>query len=203
MSIAFYIVTIVSFYFLCYIDVGVIFVDENYVESNVTKIFSNNLKYYREKALLSQSSLAKKIGTQTAVIARYEAGNALPRIDVLVKIATALNVSPNMILNYTRSNLQSSLKVANNAGLAFYDTGENVEYLFYEGDRYDEMHEKKVTFSYDEFISFINLHYSVSLKLFQELTNATFRESVRSTITKNYYKVSDKTFLKMEDIKIK
>lgn len=167
---------------------------DNYAEKDTVKIFSKNLKYYREKSLLSQSQLAKKIDTQTAVIARYEAGNALPRIDVLVKIATALNITPNALLNFTRSNLQSSLKLANNAGLAFYDTGECIEYHFMEGDRYDEMHEKKVTFSYDEFVSFINLHYSVSLKLFQELTNATFRESVKIDILENYYKVSDKPF---------
>lgn len=171
---------------------------DNYAELDTIAIFSKNLKYYREKSLLSQSQLAKKIDTQTAVIARYEAGNALPRIDVLVKIATALNITPNALLNFTRSNLQSSLKLANDAGLAFYDTGEFIEYRFWEGDRYDEMHEKKVTFSYDEFISYINLHYSVSLKLFQELTNATFRESVRSNILKDYYKVSDKAFCNVE-----
>jgi transcriptional regulator with XRE-family HTH domain len=167
---------------------------ENYAMLDTIAIFSKNLKYYREKALMSQSQLAKKINTQTAVISRYELGDALPRIDVLVKIATALNVSPNKLLNFTRSNVQSSLKLANNAGLAFYDTGECIEYRFMEGDRYDEMHEKKVTFSYDEFVSFINLHYSVSLKLFQELTNATFRESVKIDILENYYKVSDKPF---------
>lgn len=191
-------VSVATFYILCYSVLEVIDMKDNYAELDTIAIFSKNLKYYREKALMTQSQLAKKIDTQTAVIARYENGGALPRIDVLVKIASALSVEPNLLLNFTRSNLQSSLKLANNAGLAFYDTGECIEYRFWEGDRYDEMHEKKVTFSYDEFISFINLHYSVSLKLFQELTNATFRESVRSEIIKNYYKVSDKTFCDVE-----
>lgn len=42
---------------------------------------------------LTQSELAKKIGTKQSAIARFESGNANPSLDFISKIAKALNAT--------------------------------------------------------------------------------------------------------------
>jgi len=47
----------------------------------------------RAKRKLSQVELAKRVGTGQASIARIEAGKAVPRLELLGRIATALGAS--------------------------------------------------------------------------------------------------------------
>ena len=51
----------------------------------------NNLKELREKANLTQESLAKLINVDRSTIAKWEAGEASPRSDKLPTLANVLN----------------------------------------------------------------------------------------------------------------
>ncbi|AWM14178.1 XRE family transcriptional regulator [Flavobacterium sediminis] len=52
-----------------------------------------NIMLIRKKKGLSQADLGKLIGTSGDVIGRYERSNLTPSIDVVIKIADALEVS--------------------------------------------------------------------------------------------------------------
>lgn len=54
--------------------------------------FSRELKQAREARGLSQVQLAELVGTKQPAIARLESGRVTPRIDLLQKIAKALNM---------------------------------------------------------------------------------------------------------------
>ena len=51
----------------------------------------NNLKMLREKANLTQESLAKLINVDRSTIAKWETGKASPRSDKLPTLANVLN----------------------------------------------------------------------------------------------------------------
>lgn len=64
------------------------------------KAIGKNVKEARRKAGLSQSALADKAGFANASdISRFENGHRIPSADVLVLIATALNTTPNALLD--------------------------------------------------------------------------------------------------------
>jgi len=51
------------------------------------------MKELRKEAGWSQGDLAEKVGTDARQISRYENGRITPSLDVLVRVAEALNVS--------------------------------------------------------------------------------------------------------------
>ena len=53
---------------------------------------SKNMKFYRKKEGLSQAALAEKAGTAANYIALIEVGKNFPSLQMLEKIATALNI---------------------------------------------------------------------------------------------------------------
>jgi ribosome-binding protein aMBF1 (putative translation factor) len=53
---------------------------------------AREIRVARERRNLSQMELARRIGTKQPHIARLELGKALPRLDVLHKIAAALGL---------------------------------------------------------------------------------------------------------------
>lgn len=62
---------------------------------------SNRLKEERNKKGLSQQKLAEITQTHYSNIGRYERGDAKPSAEVLSKIAQALEVSPDYLINGT------------------------------------------------------------------------------------------------------
>lgn len=52
---------------------------------------ARRVKFLREKHRLTQEQLAELVGTKQPAIARLEAGTVLPRLDLLEKIAYALD----------------------------------------------------------------------------------------------------------------
>lgn len=54
--------------------------------------FPANLQFHRVKAGLNQQQLAKAVGITASQISRYEHGRAHPRVEVVHRIAKALNV---------------------------------------------------------------------------------------------------------------
>jgi transcriptional regulator with XRE-family HTH domain len=59
----------------------------------------------RKKNSLSQSDLGKVIGTSGDIIGRYERDEVKPSIDVVIKIADALNVSIDFLVGKTEIEL--------------------------------------------------------------------------------------------------
>ncbi|ALO13760.1 helix-turn-helix protein [Salinivirga cyanobacteriivorans] len=63
--------------------------------------FGDNMMLIRKKKKLSQAALGKMIGTSGDVIGRYERGDIKPSIDVVAKIADALEVSVDYLIGKT------------------------------------------------------------------------------------------------------
>jgi transcriptional regulator with XRE-family HTH domain len=59
---------------------------------------SDNMLLIRKKKGLSQADLGKMIGTSGDVIGRYERGDISPSVEVVSKIADALEVSVDYLL---------------------------------------------------------------------------------------------------------
>jgi transcriptional regulator with XRE-family HTH domain len=60
--------------------------------------FGKNLARCRERANLSQEELAARASLGRSQIAILEGGKRLPRIDTLVKLAGALSIAPDELL---------------------------------------------------------------------------------------------------------
>lgn len=63
--------------------------------------FGDNIMLVRKKKKLSQAALGKLIGTSGDVIGRYERGDIKPSVDVVAKIADALETSVDYLLGKT------------------------------------------------------------------------------------------------------
>ena len=60
--------------------------------------FNENLKEARLKSGLSQKDLSENIGGAKSTYSLYESGKREPNVDTIKKIASALNVSADMLL---------------------------------------------------------------------------------------------------------
>ena len=58
------------------------------------KVFIKNLKNFRKKKKISQMRLAEKCKTSTSYIGEIEIGKKFPSIEMIDKIAEALNIKP-------------------------------------------------------------------------------------------------------------
>ncbi|NLK45082.1 MAG: helix-turn-helix transcriptional regulator [Treponema sp.] len=57
-------------------------------------VFIENVKKYRRINKLSQMALAEKCGTSTSYIGEIEIGKKFPSVEMIQKIATALEIPP-------------------------------------------------------------------------------------------------------------
>lgn len=67
----------------------------------------DNMMLLRKKKGFSQAELGKMIGTSGDVIGRYERGDISPSIEVVSKIADALEVSMDYLIGKTKMELDS------------------------------------------------------------------------------------------------
>ena len=58
----------------------------------------DRIRFFRQQEKLSQEDLSEKSGIGVVHISNIENGNTKPGVDVIVSIATALNVTPNQLL---------------------------------------------------------------------------------------------------------
>ena len=71
--------------------------------------FSYRLNALLEEHNMTQTQLAKMIGTSNVTICRYSTSERVPRLDVVAKIASVFNVSIDYLLgNSENKNLKSS-----------------------------------------------------------------------------------------------
>lgn len=82
----------------------------NFVKALILQAFSiliimslsDNMLLIRKKKRLSQADLGKIIGTSGDVVGRYERGDISPSVEVVSKIADALEVSLDYLLGKTK-----------------------------------------------------------------------------------------------------
>ena len=61
--------------------------------------FAENLRVVRARAKLSQEDVAFRAGIHRTQISLLERGDRLPRVETLVKLAGALEITPNDLLD--------------------------------------------------------------------------------------------------------
>lgn len=62
---------------------------------------ANNIKQLRKEYGWTQADLAEKAGLASVQVGRYENGKAIPTVEVLVKLAEALNTTIDFLVNGT------------------------------------------------------------------------------------------------------
>lgn len=73
-------------------------------------LFGEHLRLERERHSLSAQSLAKLCGVSRSYITLIENGKRLPGKKILPKIATALNLKTNIIVNWYLEDLREKLQ---------------------------------------------------------------------------------------------
>ena len=63
--------------------------------------FGERLRKYRTSKKMSQSELARMIGTNHSLIGKYERGAVIPKIDAVIRIAEVLNITVGYLLGET------------------------------------------------------------------------------------------------------
>ena len=64
----------------------------------INSVISMNIKYFRKLKGLTQEKLAEKVEVSTVYISYLERGSKVPSLDLLAKIADALEVDPSLLL---------------------------------------------------------------------------------------------------------
>jgi len=76
-------------------------------------IFVKNLKKYRREKKISQMALAELCGTSTSYIGQIEIGNRFPSIDMIEKIAEALQIKPYLLFFSEKGNELTETRTPN------------------------------------------------------------------------------------------
>ena len=65
--------------------------------------FGSRLRELRKQKNLTQKQLAALIGVKNSIISFYEVGDRFPSPEIIIKLATALNVSADFLLGIDRN----------------------------------------------------------------------------------------------------
>lgn len=68
-------------------------------EKRVAERFGENVRRYRRRVALSQEGAAQRAGLHRTEISKLERGGSLPRLDTLLKLRGALEVSADDLLD--------------------------------------------------------------------------------------------------------
>ena len=79
--------------------------------------FAERLRYYREKSKYSQKELADIIGISVAAYNKYETRGNEPKIDILIKLASALNIDVNTLVGFHADNAKDLIQTLNGYGI--------------------------------------------------------------------------------------
>lgn len=76
------------------------------METDILRVIGENTRIYRERAGLTQANLAERVGVGTAFISRVERGQKRMRVETMMAVAEALNVSVGLLLYQESTNAQ-------------------------------------------------------------------------------------------------
>ena len=76
------------------------------METDILRVIGENTRMYRERAGLTQANLAERVGVGTAFISRAERGQKRMRVETMMAVAEALNVSVDLLLYQKSMNAQ-------------------------------------------------------------------------------------------------
>jgi transcriptional regulator with XRE-family HTH domain len=76
--------------------------------TNLRQLLGTNIKLYRNVCGISQSKLAERVDTSTNYISAIEAGRRFPSVEMLEKIALALEIDTPEL--FSIKNVQSSIE---------------------------------------------------------------------------------------------
>ena len=62
------------------------------------RLFGNSLRHHRKHHKLTQEKFSELIGIDVRQVARIEAGESLPSLETLLKMAKILDITPNELL---------------------------------------------------------------------------------------------------------
>ena len=65
--------------------------------------FGERLRHLRKQKNLTQRQLAAQIGVKNSIISFYEVGDRFPSPEIIVKLATTLNVTSDFLLGIERA----------------------------------------------------------------------------------------------------
>ena len=93
--------------------------------------FAINLLKLRESIGKSRKQMADEIGVSLSAYTNYEAGNRVPKIDIIPKLATALHVSTDELLGFTPDNKVAYwIAYLRKRGFSVVDDGETITVSF-------------------------------------------------------------------------
>ena len=87
------------------------------METDILRVIGENTRMYRERAGLTQANLAERVGVGTAFISRVERGQKRMRVETMMAVAEALNVSVDLLLYQKSMNAQLQTLTPNAGGL--------------------------------------------------------------------------------------
>lgn len=103
--------------------------------------FAERLRYYREKSNYSQKELSERIGLPFQTYNNYETKNVEPKIEILVKLATALNIDVNTLVGFQQDEHAALLSLLRTADIRFEMDPEDSNALFVE-NCFDDSNDK-------------------------------------------------------------
>lgn len=138
--------------------------------------FKENLKQYREGLGITAKDFARQIGVRYTTYVNYENVGTEPKYETLIKIATALHVSIDDLLDYRPNKLEYWIKFISRQGIDIETDKENVLLSVYLGNEKTSY----ITISKDEFIEKMNAYNRFACeeakKEIEDITMAHFTE---------------------------
>lgn len=133
--------------------------------------FRDCLKQARENAGLTQRELAEKLSVPASMIGRYESSDTEPRVDLLKRICKVLDITPNVLLNYSSSSIEDNISLIKSAGVDIK-----------EGDFLEHSPKAFMTGKGKMLHGYILTHLDTGVKL--EIENSKFEDFLESVIEK-------------------
>jgi len=77
---------------------------------NLNEIISNNITLLRKKAKLTQNDLAKKLSYSNKMVSKWENGDIIPGVEILIKLTEIFNISLDDLVKPIESNENLKIK---------------------------------------------------------------------------------------------
>ena len=136
--------------------------------------FATNLLNLRDSIGKTRKQMADEIGVSLSAYTNYEAGNRAPKLEIVPKIAAALNVSIDELLKFTPDKTAYWIAYLRNHDYIVVDDGKKVKITIGE--------EITTELEYDDFVAIMNRIDKESDELVSEVREGIFNLKVRDTL---------------------